>query len=295
MEYPATGGVDPDGVIKSWGWIDGTRTGQTYTPRNSYSKTAADEAEKNGTEYNTYDNDSEVVSYTWFKQKTPPITDNGRGFKLEYNTPTDEVRTKTIRLYTPEGLTRDIYFVLRKRWEFVNTPFGDNQTREFNLEVYPDHYAYAADMDNNSRLLTVNSLADMRKNDLPGKVGLGLSQPLTLMFELPGDIPEALFPLQFTIEFDRQNVDNAYASDAVATTAESLFKETDTTKEPRQQYIKTITWDYYNGNSQPGNTGHKLVCVRFDTMATDAVETENKVRVYNKYFLLGDVTFTRGN
>ena len=272
---------DPDGVIKSWGWTTGgTMTNKTVTAKNDYNKDKADNAEKNGTTY-TYINESEEMGDGW------------RGFKLEYNTPTDELHTKTIRLYSPFGLTRDIYLVLRKRWEFVNEPVNNSQY-ESNVEVYPGYYAYAEDMDGESMLMQYNSLAEMRRlADAPGPVGTGRSQALTLMFELPGDIPEALFPLSFTIEFDRQNVDNYYASDAISYTDTSLFEEFQDSGEPRRQYIKTIPWSYYNGTGEPGNMGHKVVCVRFTTM--QEYTGDARVRITNKYFLPGNDSYTQGD
>ena len=257
-------GKDPDGVIKSWGWSDGSKSGQDVTPVNRYTEDTPDGQ-----------NDSEVLADSW------------RGFKLEYNEPDYTTRTKTIRLYSPYGLTRDIYFVLRKRWEFVN---NSPDIYPSNIEVYPGSYSYE------NGTMPYETLDEMRSHITPGKVGTTVNAELTVMFELPNDIPEALFPLDFTIGFDRQNVDNAYVGNAVVTTGPSMFEE-DNINVPRMQFIKTVTWDYYNGDGRPGNDGHKIVTARFvtttDVLATPDQESITRVRVTNKYFTQGNDSFER--
>ena len=260
-------GNDPDGVIKSWGWSDGSKTDQKVTPVNKYSE-----------EVPAAQNDSEELADYW------------RGFKLVYNEPDYTTRTKTIRLYSPYGLTRDIYFVLRKRWEFVN---NSEDIYPSNIEVYPGTYSFE------NGTMPYETLDEMRANIPVGKVASTIGAELTVMFELPDDIPEALFPLDFTIGFDRQNVDNAYVGNAVVKTGPSMFEEDDIDV-PRMQFVKTVTWEYYNGNGDPGNNGHKIVTARFIT-TTDVLESSGagqaasitRVRIKNKYFTLGEDTFER--
>lgn len=95
---------------------------------------------------------------------------------------------------------------------------------------------------------------------------------LTLFFELPKGLPQAIFPLTFTIESDRQNIQNAYVGTAVVKSVpakESLFydeNETDPNKNPqtsRIQYQKTVTWEeYYGGLSEEsvGKSSHIVRC-----------------------------------
>lgn len=221
------------------------------------------------------------------------------GFKLEYNTPKDDVvRQKTVRLYAPDGLTRDVTFILRKRWEFVNTIVGaDGSKYDSNVEVYPGSYSYE-----NGYTMPAETLAEMREIVPPGYVGSQRGAQLTVMFELPGDIPQALFPLQFKIGFDRQNVEPATIGSATVIYGDSMFDDDPegfAPDVPRMQFIKTVDWAYYNGSGEPGDTGHKIVTVRFKTtnnlLATSDVDKESvtRVRVTNPYFILGEDSFER--
>lgn len=238
------GGEDPDGVIDYW---DGANaTNQKATPVLGQ---AAD-----------YNN-------------------NWRGFRLHFRNPDNITRQKTIRLYKPNGLSRDITFILHKRWEFVDS----RPDIYSNIEVYPGSYSYE------NGTMPYESLDEMREKVKPGYVGSQRGAQLTVMFELPEDLPQAIFPLDFTIGFDRQNVENAYVGNAVATWGPSLFS--DEGDMPRIQFVKTVTWDYYEQ--------HKIVCARFltttelldETLVTTSSET--RVRVKNDYFRLGHDKFTR--
>lgn len=109
------------------------------------------------------------------------------------------------------------------------------------------------------------------------EVGQDVGSPLTLFFEIPGDLPQDIFPLEFVIESERQNIQNAYQGNAVVRSVpakESLFYENWTSaigqpKSSRIQYVKTVTWFDYNNNSWdieyngPKNT---LVRCRFLTI-----------------------------
>lgn len=220
------------------------------------------------------------------------------GMSIAFNRPDETVRQKTVRLYYSNPstsrpnvkLSRDITFVMRKRWSFVT----DNSYPS-NVEVYPGAYSY----ENNT--MPYESLAEMRKNITPGYVGSQIGAQLTVMFELPDDLPESIFPLDFKIGFDRQNVDNAYEGNAIVTTGPSMFED-----DPggvgvmRIQYIKTVSWDYYHGSSDAGDKGHKIVTVRFvttnDVLHESGFEGNNsttRVRVSNPYFTLGADDFER--
>ena len=236
--------------------------------------------------------------------------DSWKGFDITFNKPDNVVRQKTVRLYSPYGLTRDVTFILRNRWEFVNTVEGvDGSKYESNVEVYPGFYSYEP-----GGVMPFNSLAEMRQYISPGEVGSQRGAQLTVMFELPGDIPQALFPLQFKIGFDRQNVENAYVGNANVVYGDSMFEDQDDPSYSgtgnmlarRMQFVKTVDWTYYNGTGEPGNTGHKIVTARFmtttdvlgsnetDSHEGDGPETSTtRVRVYNEYFTLGKDSFNR--
>ena len=218
------------------------------------------------------------------------------GMAIGFNRPDETIRQKTVRLYYSNPstkkpnvrLSRDITFVMRKRWNFVT-----DDEYQSNIEVYPGAYSY----ENNT--MPYESLQEMRGNITPGYVGSQRGAQLTVMFELPEDLPEALFPLDFKIGFDRQNVENAYAGNAVVMTGPSMFED-----DPggvgvmRMQFIKTVTWDYYHGDDT--KPGHKIVTARFlttndvlDESGFSGVTSTTRVRITNPYFTLGQDDFER--
>lgn len=225
-----------------------------------------------------------------------PITETGwKGYELTFNDPGDVPQQETVKFYKKYGLSRDVTFILRKRWEFVNAPSD--------IEVYPGHYSY---LDNSMPPFeTLEEVRDYINEQEgkggPGNVGSQRGAQFTVMFELPGDIPRSLFPLEFKIGFDRQNAENAYVGDATVVYGESMFDGQGTA--PRMQFIKTVTWDYYNGSGDPGDKGHKIVTARFltttsvlgynDTDGENGETSITKVRVANPYFTLGMGQFHR--
>lgn len=145
-------------------------------------------------------------------------------------------------------------------------------------------------------------------SDSKREIGQFKDSPLTLFFELPPDLPQAIFPLDFVIESDRQNIQNAYKGNAVVRSvpaSESLFYDPEATSNPtttRIQYVKTVTWDeYYSGQSdEQVGTGSPIVRCRFLTITdltqdgiggsgSDGTST-TLLRVSNRYFgrLVGD-------
>ena len=244
-------GKDPDGIFEYWG------DHKTETP--IYEKDGRNES----TDYN----------------------DNWRGFEFHFNKPDNITRQKTIRLYSPEGLTRDVEFIMHKRWEFVT-----NDEYNGNIEVYPGHYS-SSDLTRYG----LYSLDDVRQYLTPGNVGSLIGSPLTVMFELPADLPQALFPLEFKMGFDRQNVENAYAGNAVVVWGDTMFdgdEEDYIPGVPRMQFVKTVEWDEYQQQ--------RVVCARFTTI-TDVIDNNpdigqfsiTRVRATNPYFTLGEDDFLR--
>lgn len=221
-----------------------------------------------------------------------------KGYSLTFRDPGDVPRQETVKFYKKYGLSRDVTFILRERWKFVNAPGYPSD-----VEVYPGHYSY---LDNS--MPPFETLKEVRDyiNEQDGKGGPGYvgsqrGAQFTVMFELPGDIPRSLFPLEFKIGFDRQNAENAYVGDATLVYGESMFDGQGDT--PRMQFIKTVTWDYYNGSGDPDDKGHKIVTARFLT-TTDVLgynETDpgngetstTRVRITNPYFVMGADDFQR--
>ena len=217
------------------------------------------------------------------------------GYTLAFNEPTDIPQQETIKFYKPFGLSRDITFILRRRWEFVNR---SPESYVSNIEVYPGLYSFE------DNTMPAETLDEMRDLITPGKVGSQRGAQLTVMFELPSDIPQQLFPLEFKIGFDRQNAENAYAGNATVVYGESMFEDDNGgVGVPRMQFVKTVTWDYYNGSGDPGDHGHKIVTARFltttDVLASNETDdatgetSTTRVRVTNPYFLLGQDDFQR--
>lgn len=152
-----------------------------------------------------------------------------------------------------------------------------------------------------------NELPDFSWSDKHREVGANAGDPLTLFFELPPDLPMAIFPLDFVIEADRQNIQNAYEGNAVVRSVkstESLFAKDPTigNKAPttsRIQYVKTVTWEEYNGDwgEEYTDRGNKMVRCRFRTITdlnqtgvgtggedNSGEESHTYLRVYNPYF-----------
>lgn len=143
------------------------------------------------------------------------------------------------------------------------------------------------------------------------EIGQSKGAPLTLFFELPAGLPQALFPLEFVIEADRQNIQNAYAGNAVVRSVpakESLFYDDPTLSlgngapiQPttsRIQYVKTVSWEDYFGRwsedqvDDGTGTGNRIVRCRFltitdldeDTVGDRNGQSSTTLRVYNPYF-----------
>lgn len=266
-------GADPDGIIEKW---DGnSKTGERTTP-----------------EHNADRNDARDYGDNWM------------GFKIYFNTPDDIVRQKTVRFYKPNGLTRDVTFISHKRWRFVT-----NDKYPSNIEVYPGAYSYEPESNPTMPFETLDEMRealsgyDDANETGAGYVGSQRNAQLTVMFELPDDLPEAIFPLDFKIGADRQNIENAYVGNAVATWGTSIFEDVGVM---RMQFIKTVTWDYY--------CRHRIVCARFLTttdVLADADDVYNngnvvrdedgnvkaitRIRVTNPYFEDGNDTFERSS
>ena len=220
------------------------------------------------------------------------------GARITFNKPDETVRQKTVRLYYSDPsnnkpnvrLSRDVTFVMRKRWAFVN---NSPEIYPSNVEVYPGAYSFE------NYTMPYETLDEMRENITPGYVGSQRGAQLTVMFELPADLPQAIFPLDFKIGFDRQNVENAYAGNAVVTTGPSMFEDTPgEIGVPRMQFIKTVTWEYYHGDDT--KPGHRIVTSRFittndviDESGFNDVAAKTRVRVSNQYFTMGADDFER--
>ena len=210
-------------------------------------------------------------------------------YKVQGKTPDEQLRQQTIYIYRGKketgeyGLYRVVNFFSHLPWEFVhiNTYAGlwEDPT------VNPDWDKWESEDD---------------KREVDHQKGA----PLTLFFELPAGLPQAIFPLEFVVESDRQNIQNAYVGSSVVRSVsaeESLFA-TDPTPAigkpttSRIQYVKTVTWEDYYGeyNDELVGKGNAIVRCRFYTITDlnqDGVggagttgKSETVLRVYNPYF-----------
>lgn len=138
-----------------------------------------------------------------------------------------------------------------------------------------------------------------------GKVGPDQGDPLTLFFNLPDGLPESIFPLQFIIEADRQNIENnsEEGSTLEVRTAQSLFTDVN---DPRVSYVKTVTYEQYeylpdkdnNVNAEVRNTNHTVRCrfrttVSLENLPGNPTTMNTKVIIHNPYFNNVETSFTR--
>jgi len=183
------------------------------------------------------------------------------------NTPTPDIKEQSFTVVDANGLGREINMVLHTPWNISNA------------NEYPGRA--------NERPATGQGTAPSEANG-----------ELTVYFDLPDGLAESMFPLQFRLEANPQNVENNHIGTLVVHTGPSLF--TDNNGAPTISYVKTVSWKEYNYkyklNSNDVDTGiknpdHTVRC-RFRTI--NAGKGETKMIIYNPYFNKETITFTRG-
>ena len=212
--------------------------------------------------------------------------------------PTNDLQWETVYIYRgnkatsgePDyGLYREITFYSHLPWPFLH------------IDTFPGLWMSPDD-------IPIWDMEDERYREIGHKKG----SELTLFFELPAGIPQALFPMEFAIESDRQNIQNAYAGNAVVRSVpadESLFSSKNKKvggtysdwmeKDPtttRIQYIKTVTWEEYNQDKSMGQAGAGSTIIRcrfltitdLDQEGVGGTGTVSKstttLRVHNEHF-----------
>ena len=199
-----------------------------------------------------------------------------RTVRIKTYAPSNEMKTQEFVIVDPStGLGRTINLILRNPWQLLNPEeFAGRYT-----STYPD-------ADNQ----------ELRR----GKAGYSQGRYLTVFFNLPDELPEAMFPLTFTVESDRQDIENDPVGNLLVTSGESMFVEGAT----RIQYEKTVTWRQYNDEKtteEPNNTIvfengraiHRVRC-RFLTITSIPSGTlTTNVRIRNPYFNDITVSFER--
>lgn len=213
-------------------------------------------------------------------------TDAWNKYKVTGNTPSETLRQQTLYIYRGNkaaagepanyGLYREVIFFLHTPWQFKH------------IDTFPGLWE------------DVDDMPPWDWSSEKREIGQFANAPLTLFFELPAGLPQALFPLEFVIESDRQNIQNAYQGNAVVRSVPaeaSLFYDEPTIGKPtsaRIQYVKTIRWEDYNGelSDELVGKGSSIVRCRFLTITdlrqdgvggTDSRSTTT-LRVANPYF-----------
>lgn len=146
------------------------------------------------------------------------------------------------------------------------------------------------------------------ENDRPtsaagqGTVSPLSGQPFTVYFNLPAGMPEAMFPLTFILESNRQNMENNPIGTLVVTSGQTGFPTTEVYEVPRIKYRKTVSYAEYlyktdaNNNlitdgagNYVENTDHTVRC-RFRTINSLAelpgapMQTVTYLLISNDYF-----------
>lgn len=200
------------------------------------------------------------------------ITINGvswRRIRLQINNPTNTVKTQKFYIVDNDGLGRTINLILRRPWQYAKIGNTD-----FTATIAP----------NTNNLYTIAS---------PQPISKDAQQPATVYFNLPNDLPESMFPLDFTLEALNQGLENHKSDNMVVNTGSTLFPTGDNEDFVTIQYIKTVTYQeymhpYVNDGSNDINTGvinanHTIRC-RFQTTTTVAVGSDGEVIIHNEYF-----------
>ena len=141
----------------------------------------------------------------------------------------------------------------------------------------------------------------MQNSTYANKCGTNVGSQFTIFFDIPDNIPEVLFPLEFIIESEQQGLENEPMGTIVVAPGPSLFSSTD---DNRIQYRKSVTWTEYNSalrmdvrddngtalvNPEDGPVIHRIRC-RFRTIETVANNTHIRVRIANDNFNWGGDT-----
>lgn len=179
--------------------------------------------------------------------------------------PDNVTKTEYIRITDNNGLERIITLVSHLPWNFSSFIFQNGTANE----------------------PTGSSSQNVSAN--PGSA-------FTFYFNLPDGIPEGVFPLEFQIEAEKQDIENNPIGTLSVKTGFSLFDKS----KPAISYIKKVSWKEYNHLYETGtsnevnpdtkNINHTVRC-RFRTIISGTGTTN--VRIFNRYFNMGEASFTR--
>lgn len=209
---------------------------------------------------------------------------------LDFIEPTEELREQKFTIYTPPkdygdgtssvGLSRTINLVVRLPWDYERVRIYPGEWSDDSK--FPDWNPGDTDTDTNGDIF----------------IGANKGDALTLFFELPSGLPESLFPLEFVIESDRQNIENAGAGNAVVQNGESLFKA-EGVNDLRIQYIKTVLWSDYAQNGEYSTPSSRIIRARFVTTTNmsdypaNVTSVTSRIRLHNPSFNDVEYRFVR--
>ena len=216
--------------------------------------------------------------------------------RISCNNPTADTKTQSfIVVNRDSGLGRTINLVSHLKWQYENLcEFAGT------WENYPSAYV-GLNFENKDLIPEENLFNDT----YPNKVGTDQDEYFTIFFDIPNNIPEVLFPLEFTIESSYQGLDNDPVGTIVVSYGPTLFPDLNGENQTRIQYIKTVTWGDYNTElklderedngtllESDNATIHRVRC-RLRTSETAPEDTEIRVRFANSNFETGEVKFYR--
>ena len=196
-------------------------------------------------------------------------------------TPTNEMKQESFYVFSPPartddgtlGLSRKINIIVRNPWDLVR------------VAVYPGQW------NDDTKFPDYEPDTDSEGNPY---VGPFRGSKLTLFMELPSGLPEAMFPLSFTIESNRQNIENDGVGNAVVGSGTSFW---DNVNESRIQYTKTVTWSDYAPNDGKSTASSRIVRMRLQTTTNltslDVSQIVSTIRIYNEYFNMTETSFVR--
>lgn len=190
-------------------------------------------------------------------------------YKIYPRTPTPDVKTQEFTVVDGNGLGRTIHLIMRSPWQYAPVYKGEDGK---------NYYATVANGSDN--------MYDTA-NPQPETISSESGQPLTVYFNLPDGLPEAMFPLEFTLESKHQWIENNKIGTLVVTSDKSLFEENNIAI----QYLKKVSYQEYcyqvNDDNIPDindpNTTHTIRC-RFLTIAEGTADNA-EIRIHNPYFI----------
>lgn len=189
-----------------------------------------------------------------------------------------ETRTQSFTIVKRSGLGRTINLILHRKWTLQN------------VKEFPG---------------TLENWDETTEDE--GEVGDAVGSDFTIFFDVPDNLEEAMFPLVFTLEADRQNMENNPLGALIVTSGPSGFSGV---QGRRIKYEKSVTWTQYNddllednpydnGTSIPNGDGtstHRVRC-RFRTTTDLSTlpfdESVTNVRITNDNFDVAVIQFHR--